>query len=138
MSKLDRTEDEHRSLRSLSTITRLGAWREPVAITASFGGHKALSLTELDIKTRARHDVACLTMFRRSHMKKIMAPIIVVVVVLAYFAFVISALFVEPNVTAARIIVVTIVTLLAGALVAVLIQRIKEIKKGEDDDLGEY
>ncbi len=71
-------------------------------------------------------------------MKKIMAPIIVVVVVLAYFAFVISALFVEPNVTAARIIVVTIVTLLAGALVAVLIQRIKEIKKGEDDDLGEY
>ncbi len=71
-------------------------------------------------------------------MKKMMAPIIVVVVVLAYFAFIITTIFVEPNVTVARIIGVTIVTLLAGALIVVLVQRIKEIKKGEDDDLGEY
>lgn len=71
-------------------------------------------------------------------MKKIMAPILVVVVVLAYFAFIMSTMFVEPNMTVTKIIGVTIVTLLAGALIVVLIQRIKEIKKGEDDDLGEY
>ena len=71
-------------------------------------------------------------------MKKMIAPIIVVAVVLAYFAFITSTIFVEPSVTVTKIIVVTIVTLIAGALITVLIQRIKEIRKGEDDDLGEY
>ncbi len=71
-------------------------------------------------------------------MKKIIAPITVVAVVLAYFAFIISTFFVQPNVTVAKTITIAIVTLLAGALITVLIQRIKEIKKGEDDDLSEY
>lgn len=71
-------------------------------------------------------------------MKKMIAPIIVVLCVLAYLAFIVSTFFIEPNVTIAKIVVVAIVTVIAGALVAVLMQRIKEIKKGEDDDLGEY
>jgi len=73
---------EYRSLHSMSTIARLGVWREPLALSAPVRGYKALSLTELDIKPRARHDVVCLTLFRRSHMKKMMAPILVVAVVL--------------------------------------------------------
>ena len=33
---------------------------------------------------------------------------------------------------------VVIVALLSGVAITVLIQRIKEIKKGEDDDLSKY
>ena len=38
----------------------------------------------------------------------------------------------------AKIIALVVPALLSGVAITVLIQRIKEIKKGEDDDLSKY
>ena len=40
--------------------------------------------------------------------------------------------------TAAKITALVVPALLSGVAITVLIQRIKEIKKGEDDDLSKY
>lgn len=78
------------------------------------------------------------------YFKKMIAPIIITVVLIAYlvvFASVfISKLIADAEVDAVVIIFLGIVPLiLAGISVYVLIERIKEIKKGEnDDDISKY
>ena len=74
-------------------------------------------------------------------MKKTMiAPIAIVLVVLAYLSFIACLIFVKPGFTHATftVVAVLVLTAVAAALIAVLVQRIREIKKGEEDDLGEY
>ena len=74
-------------------------------------------------------------------MKKMLAPIIIVLIILAYLAFIASLFLFEPSfseVTVVKIIIIVVVTLTAGALVTVLVQRIKEIRKGEENDLSKY
>ncbi|MBT3273647.1 MAG: hypothetical protein HN368_10860 [Spirochaetales bacterium] len=74
-------------------------------------------------------------------MKKMLAPIIIVLIILAYLAFIASLFLFEPSfseVMVVKIIIIVVVTLTAGALVAVLVQRIKEIRRGEENDLGKY
>jgi uncharacterized membrane protein YcfT len=75
------------------------------------------------------------------YMKKMLAPIIIVLIILAYLAFIASLFLFEPSfseVMVVKIIIIVVVTLTAGALVAVLVQRIKEIRRGEENDLGKY
>ena len=74
-------------------------------------------------------------------MKKLIAPIVIVLILLAYLVFIVSLFFRTPdflNENIAKVIAVVVVTLVAGALVAVLVQRIKEIRKGVENDLGKY
>ncbi len=65
------------------------------------------------------------------------APIVITVLLIAYyvmyFGFLIALL---PGIW--KYLLVIIPLLLAGAMLCVCIQRIREIKKGEEDDLGKY
>lgn len=73
----------------------------------------------------------------KSHREKMMAPIVISVIVvlyyIAYFGFLISML------DGIWKYVLGIVPLaLSAVMVKVCIERIKEIKKGEEDDLSKY
>ena len=72
------------------------------------------------------------------HGKKMIAPIVVTVVVLLYYAVFFSVLISSIRSTVFKVLLATVPILIGGALIAVCIQRIKEIKGGEEDDLGQY
>ena len=74
----------------------------------------------------------------KKHAKKMIAPIVITVLMIvyfiAYFGFLISFL---PN-TFYKIVLCIVPALLGAAMIGVCIQRIKEIKGGEEDDLSQY
>ena len=76
--------------------------------------------------------------FMANHGKKIIVPIVVTTCLLSYSIAVIAGLFIVnlPNIII--IIVVVISVIVAVVLIFVMIERIKEIMKGEEDDLGKY
>lgn len=71
--------------------------------------------------------------------KKMIAPIIIVTIICIYY-IAIGVIFAYMNGVPmlAKIIALIVPALLTGVAITVLIQRIKEIKKGEDDDLSKY
>lgn len=72
------------------------------------------------------------------HKRKMIAPIIIAVLVVAYYV-VIGIVFTTMLVSLPlKVIMIVIPALLAGVMIYVLIERIKEIKEGEEDDLGKY
>ena len=66
------------------------------------------------------------------------APIIVAVLVVLYFAFYgyMATVVVMPFV--ARVVFMAIPVVMIIVMICTLMERIKEIKKGENDDLGKY
>ena len=58
------------------------------------------------------------------------APVVIVALISIYY--------IAIGVIFAKIIALVVPALLSGVAITVLIQRIKEIKKGEDDDLSKY
>ncbi|WP_295208403.1 hypothetical protein [Ruminococcus sp.] len=71
--------------------------------------------------------------------KKMIAPIVIVTIICVYY-IAIGVIFAYMNGVPmlAKIIALIVPALLTGVAITVLIQRIKEIKKGEDDDLSKY
>ena len=73
----------------------------------------------------------------KSHNRKMIAPIVVTVIMvlyyLVYFGFLISLL---DGVLKYALGIVPVV--FSGVTIFVCIQRIQEIKKGEEDDLSQY
>ena len=67
------------------------------------------------------------------------APVVIVVLISIYY-IAIGVIFAYMNgvTMLAKIIALVVPALLSGVAITVLIQRIKEIKKGEDDDLSKY
>ena len=67
------------------------------------------------------------------------APVVIVALISIYY-IAIGVIFAYMNGVPmlARIIALVVPALLSGVAITVLIQRIKEIKKGEDDDLSKY
>lgn len=67
------------------------------------------------------------------------APVVIVALISIYY-IAIGVIFAYMNVVPmlAKIIALVVPALLSGVAITVLIQRIKEIKKGEDDDLSKY
>ena len=72
-----------------------------------------------------------------NHEKKMIAPIVITILVvlyyITYFAFIISlvdGIF--------RILLGIIPVVLSAAMIYVCVERIKEIKGGEEDDLSQY
>lgn len=67
------------------------------------------------------------------------APVVIVVLISIYY-IAIGVIFAYMNGVPmlAKIIALVVPALLSGVAITVLIQRIKEIKKGEDDDLSKY
>lgn len=67
------------------------------------------------------------------------APVVIVALISIYY-IAIGIIFAYMNGVPmlAMIIALVVPALLSGVAITVLIQRIKEIKKGEDDDLSKY
>ncbi len=68
-----------------------------------------------------------------------LAPVVIVALISIYY-IAIGVIFAYMNGVPmlAKIIALVVPALLSGVAITVLIQRIKEIKKGEDDDLSKY
>ena len=77
-------------------------------------------------------------MYMHIHTKKMIAPIIIVFLNLAYYiAFgVFFVKFATPLIF--KLIGIIVPAVVSGAFIWLLVQRIKEIKGGEEDDLGKY
>lgn len=67
------------------------------------------------------------------------APVVIVALISIYYIAT-GVIFAYMNGVPmlAKIIALVVPALLSGVAITVLIQRIKEIKKGEDDDLSKY
>ena len=72
------------------------------------------------------------------HNKKIIAPVIVVLCITLYYFIGVNILikFNVPNII--KIIALIFSIVITIVFIMVLIERIKEIKQGEEDDLGKY
>lgn len=75
----------------------------------------------------------------KKHGKKMIAPAIVTLVILAYFAVIIAAFTLIPGIPAvAKALMILVPLSLAGTMIGVFISRMKEIRSGEEDDLSKY
>ena len=67
------------------------------------------------------------------------APVVIVALISIYYiAIGVIFAYMTGVPMLAKIIALVVPALLSGVAITVLIQRIKEIKKGEDDDLSKY
>ena len=72
-----------------------------------------------------------------SHKRKMVAPIVVSVILVLYYVFYFGFLAAVVG-GALRWILGFLPIVLSGLTVMVCVERIKEIKKGEEDDLSKY
>lgn len=72
------------------------------------------------------------------YMKKLVAPIVITLILLMYYGFILLNLIRIPESMGIRILWLVIPLGLMGVSVFVLIERIKEIRSGDEDDLGKY
>lgn len=72
------------------------------------------------------------------YLKKLIAPIIITFLLLMYFGFVLLNLIRIPESMGIRILWLIIPLALMGVSVFVLVERIREIRSGDEDDLGKY
>jgi len=73
-----------------------------------------------------------------NHCKKMIAPVIVVLCIMLYYIIGIYVLFKTNIPDVIKIMAVILSILITAVLIKVLAERIKEIKEGEEDDLGKY
>lgn len=73
-----------------------------------------------------------------NHRKKMIAPIMITCIVIMYYAFFFGLLIHSLESTWLKLLLGIIPVLLGAAMIAVCVERIKEIKGGEEDDLGQY
>lgn len=73
-----------------------------------------------------------------NHVKKMIAPIFIVGIILIYYVIVGASLIIFNIPNFIKIIILSISIIISITLVFTLIERIKEIKGGEEDDLSKY
>ena len=71
------------------------------------------------------------------HRKKMIAPIIITILIVSYYAFYFTIIIALP-IGIWKLFLGIIPVVLAVIMIYVCVQRIKEIKEGEEDDLGKY
>ena len=73
-----------------------------------------------------------------NHGKKMIAPVVVVLILISYYFVGVYFLlgFNMPIIIKATIVILSVI--LTAVLIKVLVERIREIKQGEEDDLGKY
>ncbi len=73
-----------------------------------------------------------------THTKKMIAPVIIVSLLILYYIgfFILCICITMPS--ALKLLFGLVPLLLAGVSIYVLIERIKEIRSGEEDDLSKY
>lgn len=73
------------------------------------------------------------------HGKKMIAPIIIALIfVLYYIGFAVVCFLIPELPLIVKFLAAVIPLLLAGVCIFVLVERIKEIRSGEEDDLSKY
>ena len=72
------------------------------------------------------------------HGKKIIAPIVISVIVIIYFAVYFGFLTTLLENRALKLLLAVVPVLIAATMICICIQRIREIKGGEEDDLSQY
>ncbi len=72
------------------------------------------------------------------YIKKLVAPIVITLILLMYYGFILLNLIRIPESLGIRILWLIIPLALMGVSVFVLIERIREIRSGDEDDLGKY
>lgn len=70
--------------------------------------------------------------------KKMVAPLVVTVIILFYFIIYFALIISTVNSLFFKILLAAIPALLGAAMIYVCVQRIREIKGGEEDDLSKY
>ncbi|UWG95462.1 hypothetical protein LPY66_11050 [Dehalobacter sp. DCM] len=71
--------------------------------------------------------------------KKMIAPIVITTLIVLYFiGYAFVCIFVAGIPLLAKILGALIPIILAGVSIFVLVERIKEIRSGEEDDLSQY
>ncbi|MDO5338437.1 MAG: hypothetical protein Q4E89_13535 [Eubacteriales bacterium] len=74
-----------------------------------------------------------------NHGKKMIAPIIIAVIFVAYYVGIAAAfIFIDDIPGLIKLLFVVVPLALAGVMIGVLRSRIKEIRSGEEDDLSKY
>lgn len=73
-----------------------------------------------------------------NHFKKMIAPIIIIVIISLYCAGAAAVLLIADMAIAARIVGLLVYSGVFGVSVFVLKERINEIRSGEEDDIGKY
>lgn len=71
-------------------------------------------------------------------MKKLIAPIVVTVLIILYYILYFCLILVSFESLAAKVFLGIVPIVLSIAILYVCIQRIKEIRSGEEDDLSKY
>ena len=71
-------------------------------------------------------------------MRRYLAPLLVAALLCAYYLVVGCLLWSLPMSRLARLALLLVPLALCGVIIAVLVQRIREIKRGEEDDLDQY
>jgi uncharacterized membrane protein (DUF485 family) len=74
----------------------------------------------------------------KAHSGKIIAPVIITILLVLYLGFFVLTGLSNPFSLAIKIIGTLIPLALIGVSVFVLVERIKEIRSGEEDDLSKY
>ena len=71
-------------------------------------------------------------------MKKYLAPLIVAVLMIIYFTVYFGILIMLIENPVFKVLLGIIPAIFSGIMICVLIERIKEIRSGEEDDLSKY
>ena len=72
------------------------------------------------------------------HTKKMIAPIIITILFVLYFTGILVAIFNFNLPLLPAVIAIVVPAALAGVMIYVCVQRIREIRSGEEDDLSKY
>ncbi len=73
------------------------------------------------------------------HIKKMIAPIVIsIIVAIYYIGFASACIFLHGIPLIIKIMFGVIPLFLLGVIIYVLVERIKEIRSGEEDDLSKY
>lgn len=74
----------------------------------------------------------------KMHGRKMIAPVVISVLIVVMYATMAIGVFVLDLAVIAKLLFIVIPLALSGVMIYVLIERIKEIKGGEEDDIGKY
>ena len=75
---------------------------------------------------------------RKNHIYKMVAPIIISIILIAYYIFFFTMI-VSQGMPFVFVLLLGLLPLfIVGVIIYVLVERIKEIRSGEEDDLGKY
>jgi len=75
---------------------------------------------------------------KKEHRNKMIAPIVITAIITLYYVGFVIACLLIPIPLGVKLLFGIVPLLLSGVCIYVLIERIKEIRSGEEDDLSKY